>query len=190
MVGWLATVSRTSSTGAQLSKSKSRGGFCSNQSRSCSGVSWRKSGVSSSTSSSPSLRGAGSAAGGACSAAGGASTGSIRSSSSHGCSARLRLGRGVRLRLGRGRGLGVEHHRGGRRRRRLGRQLLPGRDLRLRLRLGAGLGELPAAGIAERLVLLACDLVEVGPAAALELQVLADCVVEQSHQYLQQPTRP
>ena len=32
------------------SKSKSRGGFCSNQSRSCSGVSWRKSGVSSSTS--------------------------------------------------------------------------------------------------------------------------------------------
>ena len=36
------------------SKSKSRGGFCSNQSRSCSGVSWRKSGVSSSTSGSSS----------------------------------------------------------------------------------------------------------------------------------------
>ena len=36
---------------ARQSKSKSRGGFCSNQSRSCSGVSWRNSGVSSSTSS-------------------------------------------------------------------------------------------------------------------------------------------
>src|SRR5207248_10193678 len=37
---------------SQPSKSKSRGGFCSNQRRSWSGVSWRTSGVSSSTSSS------------------------------------------------------------------------------------------------------------------------------------------
>ena len=37
--------------GRYLSQSKSRGGRCSNHSRSCSGVSWRKSGVSSRTSS-------------------------------------------------------------------------------------------------------------------------------------------
>ena len=63
-----------------LSQSKSRGGFCSNQSRSCSGVSWRKSGVSSSTSSPCSSEGSRGR-----SSASSAGT-SSRSSSSHGSS--------------------------------------------------------------------------------------------------------
>jgi hypothetical protein len=40
---------------------------------------------------------------------------------------------------------------------------------------------LAAADRAEGLVLLACDLLGIGAVAALELQVLTDGVVEQSH---------
>ena len=67
---------RPAATRRYLSQSKSRGGFCSNQSRSCSGVSWRNSGVSSSTSS-PSAGGTA----GSASAAGSSSSGSHGSSS-------------------------------------------------------------------------------------------------------------
>src|SRR6185437_9734062 len=57
------TKRRSHTAASYLSKSKSRGGRCSNQSLSCSGVSRKKSGVSSSTSSS------GSSAAAACAAA-------------------------------------------------------------------------------------------------------------------------
>ena len=143
------------------SRSKSRGGFCSNHSRSCSGVSWRKSGVSSSTSS-PS---------------GGGSSG-------------LGLGRVLDRRLvERDLGLGL------RRVRRLGLRRAGSHRLGL---LGLGLGGLRGAGAGspgagasansarcwrrpQRLRLLAGDLLGVRAPAALELEVLPDGVVEQSH---------
>ncbi len=177
----------------QLSKSKSRGGFCSNQSRSCSGVSWRKSGVSSSTSSSPgggssstcdaaTLPGA-SPGGGRCSAVGGSSSSqgsgaAARGSGSAGGGLGLaRLGQRVELLVGgQRRGLVVLE---------LGRQLGLGRHGRdvagLVLHVGHGVRG-GRARIAQRLVLLSGDLVRIRATAALELEVLADGVVEQSHQ--------
>src|SRR5215217_4619173 len=76
-----------------LSQSKSRGGFCSNQSRSCSGVSWRNSGVSSSSSAGSSSSGRTTPSGGAPAATApgwsssrGAWGSSASSSTSHGSS--------------------------------------------------------------------------------------------------------
>jgi hypothetical protein len=162
-----------------LSKSKSLGGFCSNHSRSCSGVSCRKSGVSSRTSSSarpggwPRLL-------------------EPRLVLVHRRSGLARSG------IGGGR---LEHRLlleigiGARRRGHLGRQLRDDVGLerlgvgnRLGIRIGGcrttrdqRLGHLAAARRAQRLLLLAAHVVLRRTVATLELEVLTDGVVEQSH---------
>ena len=146
------------------SRSKSRGGFCSNHSRSCSGVSWRKSGVSSSTSSSPSCGGAGG------------------SSALLGLVERRRRVLDRRL-VERDVGLGLAL--GDRLWLRVGGRGVLDRGVVDRGGLGGGggrrAGELGTLRRAQCLLLLARDLLGIRTPAALELEVLPDGVVEQSH---------
>src|SRR5215207_8212637 len=175
------------------SKSKSRGGFCSNQSRSCSGVSCRKSGVSSSTSSGSEARRSSFSSRSSSSSTAGKPCGSVSSRAARSRSGSLGTvgGRHLRGRLGQP-GLVLLRHRSARlfavEQRRL---LAGGRVAVLGGSRGGGLvgrdfGILAllrhlAPGGTERLLLLALDLFLGHSVLALQLEMLPDGIVEYAH---------